>query len=148
MAHAPTTPPSQRPFPWPSHRTTRRIVCVCGSSRFMDTIAVLQWELEKAGCIALGMHLLPAGYGAFPDHQAEAEGVADQMDALHLDKIRMADAVYVVNVGGYIGRSTANEIRFATALGKPIEYLEPVNLTPNGQRERAPTTQPGRPRIH
>ena len=48
------------------------------------------------------------------------------LDELHLRKIDLADEVYVQNVGGYIGDSTANEIAYATSKGKPIRYLEPI----------------------
>lgn len=43
---------------------------------------------------------------------------------MHLRKIDMADEVYVINVGGYIGSSTKAEIRYAMATGKPVRYLE------------------------
>lgn len=103
---------------------TPRIICLCGSSRFIEHMAVLAWELEKGGAIVLSLHLLPASYpGVAPDHQAEAEGIAAQMDELHLRKIDLADSVLVVNVGGYIGDSTRREIAYASAHGKPISYL-------------------------
>ena len=37
----------------------------------------------------------------------------------------MADNIFVINVGGYIGDSTRSEIEYAKAHGKTIEYLEP-----------------------
>lgn len=82
----------------------------------------------------MGLHLLPQGYceakGMVPDsdgrihHIGEQEGVETQMDALHLKKIEMSDSIFVVNISGYIGRSTAREIAYAEYLGKPITYLE------------------------
>lgn len=36
----------------------------------------------------------------------------------------MADSIYVINVGGYIGESTRSEIDYATSHGKKVEYLE------------------------
>ena len=36
----------------------------------------------------------------------------------------MADEIYVINVGGYIGVSTRSEIEYATACGKAVKYLE------------------------
>ncbi len=105
------------------------VVCLCGSSRFIAGMAVAAWELEKLGVIALSMHLLPQSYpGVQPDHQAEAEGVKDTMDELHLRKIDLADRVLVIDVGGpngfpYIGESTRAEIEYATRTGKPVEYL-------------------------
>ena len=38
----------------------------------------------------------------------------------------MADEIFVINVGGYIGSSTRSEIEYATSQGKKIGYLVPV----------------------
>ena len=43
---------------------------------------------------------------------------------MHKRKIDMADEIYVINVGGYIGSSTRSEIEYAEATGKSICYLE------------------------
>ena len=102
-----------------------KIICLCGSSRFIESFAVLAWEFEKEGHITLGLHYLPPSYSTkVPDHIAEAEGVSRQMDELHLRKIDLADEVFVINVNGYIGESTAREIKYAEGLGKPVKYLE------------------------
>ncbi len=49
----------------------------------------------------------------------------EMLDDMHKRKIDMADEIYVINVGGYIGSSTRSEIEYAEATGKPIQYLEP-----------------------
>lgn len=36
----------------------------------------------------------------------------------------MADAIYVINKDGYIGRSTLSEIKYAKAAGKEVMYME------------------------
>jgi len=36
----------------------------------------------------------------------------------------MADEIFVINVGGYIGSSTHTEIEYAAATGKAVRYLE------------------------
>ena len=41
--------------------------------------------------------------------------------------IDMADEIFVINVGGYIGSSTRSEIEYAKATGKPMRFLEPVD---------------------
>ncbi len=104
-----------------------KIVCLCGSTRFIETFAILAWELERDnGCIVLGLHYLPPTYpDVMPDHMAEAEGVAQKMDDLHKRKIDLADEIFVVNVGGYIGDSTKSEIMYAIGAGKPVLWLEP-----------------------
>jgi hypothetical protein len=43
---------------------------------------------------------------------------------MHLRKIDLADEVFVVNVGGYIGTSTRREIEYAGKTGKVVRYLE------------------------
>ena len=43
---------------------------------------------------------------------------------MHKRKIDMADMIYVINVGGYVGPSTRSEIEYASATGKSILYLE------------------------
>ena len=112
------------------------IVTLCGSSRFCCQMAILAWEFEKAGWITLGLHLLPDEYckqkGYIPDdngeihHIGEQEGIEHKMDSLHFKKIEMSDSVYVVNIDGYIGESTAREIAYAEYLGKTISYYEDV----------------------
>lgn len=42
----------------------------------------------------------------------------------HKQKIDMADEIFVINVGGYIGSSTGSEIEYAIKTGKKVNYLE------------------------
>lgn len=104
-----------------------KIICLCGSSRYVDHMAVLAWQFEKEGMITLSLHLLPAWYTEHADHQAEHEGVSEFMDELHLRKIDLSDQVFIVNVDGYIGSSTRREIAYALEHGKPVVYLEPIS---------------------
>lgn len=46
------------------------------------------------------------------------------LDDMHLRKIDMADEIYVINVGGYVGESTRREIAYAKGQGKVITYLD------------------------
>ena len=39
----------------------------------------------------------------------------------------MADEIYVINVGGYIGESTRSEIEYAKKNGRAVNYLEPIS---------------------
>lgn len=102
-----------------------KVVVICGSSRFVDIMAVCAWLLERdEGKITMGLHLLPPWYPNCPaDHLAEHEGVADFMDELHLHKIDLADEVFVVDVNDYIGESTSREIEYAADLGLPIRFF-------------------------
>ena len=110
-----------------------KVVVMCGSSRFIDVMAVCGWLLERdERVIALGLHLLPWWYSAesIPDHLAEHQGVAAEMDELHLRKIDLADEVFIVNCEHYVGESTQREIKYAQQAGKPLRWLtdDPVGL--------------------
>ena len=48
------------------------------------------------------------------------------LDDMHKEKIRLAESIYVVNPGGYIGTSTWSEICYTSMLGKNIRYMEPI----------------------
>ncbi|HPS54031.1 MAG TPA: hypothetical protein PLP05_00390 [Sedimentisphaerales bacterium] len=100
------------------------IVCLCGSTRFMDAFFEAGWKFTLLGHIVLSVGVCKHA----ADHGGEALGqdVADKLDELHLRKIDLADSVYVLNVGGYIGSSTQKEIKYAQSKNKPIEYLEPI----------------------
>jgi len=117
-----------------------KVITLCGSSRFICEMAVLAWNFEKLGAITMSLHLLPQGYPCPSDHLAEAEGVAAQMDELHLRKIDLSDEIFVVNVGGYIGKSTRREIEYAEAHGKPVKYLEALAALAE-KKENEPTTE-------
>jgi len=100
------------------------IVCLCGSTRFMDAFFAAGWALTLDGQIVLSVGVCKHadGDGA---HGAEALGqdVADKLDELHLRKIDLADWVLVLNVGAYYGDSTAKEVAYAKSIGKPLEFL-------------------------
>ena len=51
-------------------------------------------------------------------------GTKEMLDDMHLRKIDMADEIFVINVGGYIGESTKREIAYAEKTGKKVNYLE------------------------
>jgi hypothetical protein len=105
------------------------IVCLCGSTRFYDAFQKANYDLTMAGKIVLSV-------GFYPHAQAEhghGEGVGHdslekiKLDQLHKRKIELADRVFVLNVGGYIGDSTRSEIEHAQETGRPISYLEAVS---------------------
>ncbi len=48
------------------------------------------------------------------------------LDDMHKQKIDMADEIFVIIVGGYIGESTMSEIAYAEKNGKKVNYLEPI----------------------
>lgn len=101
-----------------------KIVCLCGSSRFYKEYQQAEYEETMKGNIYLSIGFYPHSAG-----QAHGEGVgctSEQkiaLDELHKRKIDLADEVYVLDVGGYIGDSTRSEIDYAIKAGKPVRYL-------------------------
>lgn len=94
------------------------IVVLCGSTRFSGAFLTAQRDETLAGKIVLTVGLF--------GHQEGLGPVKTMLDELHFRKIDLADEVFVLNVDGYVGESTRREIRYATSLGKPIRYLEPL----------------------
>ena len=98
-----------------------RVITLCGSTRFKDAFIEAQKRLTLAGNIVISVGL----FGHSGDAEVWSEGVKAMLDDMHKRKIDMADEIYVINVGGYIGASTKSEIEYARATGKPVRYLEP-----------------------
>lgn len=113
----------------PRVRVDRRpkVVCLCGSTRFYPHFQEANYLETMAGNIVLSV-------GFYPHAQTEMHGeekgcTPEQkvlLDELHKRKIDIADEVFVLNVGGYIGSSTRSEIEYAVAHGKPVRYLEAI----------------------
>jgi hypothetical protein len=99
------------------------IVCLCGSSRFRAEYEYEADRLTHAGQIVLTIHCFKGQHKEVPGMD---EAVRESLDELHKRKIDLADSVYVLNVGGYVGDSTRSEIAYAHAHGKPVQYLEPA----------------------
>lgn len=97
-----------------------KVITLCGSTRFKDAFIEAQKRLTLEGNIVISVGL----FGHFGDNEVWTEGTKEMLDDMHLRKIDMADEVYVINVGGYIGSSTKAEIRYAMATGKLVRYLE------------------------
>jgi hypothetical protein len=115
-----------------------RVVCLCGSTRFMEAFQRAKFDETLEGNIVLTIGCDTKADGAlFEGEQGAA--TKRMLDQLHLRKIDHADEVLVLNVGGYIGSSTRGEIEYAKRTGKKIRYLEhaegddgcPKNPTPN-----------------
>ena len=98
-----------------------RVVTLCGSTRFREAFLREQKRLTLAGCIVLSVGL----FGHSGDGEVFTEGTKEMLDDMHKRKIDMADGIFVINVGGYIGESTRSEIEYAMRTGKNVEYLEP-----------------------
>ena len=99
-----------------------KIVTLCGSTRFKEQFIEAQKRLTLEGSIVISVGL----FGHSGDEEVWKPGTKEMLDDMHLRKIDMADEIYVINVGGYIGESTKREIAYAVKTGKTINYLEPI----------------------
>ena len=106
-----------------------KIITLCGSTRFKDEFMEAQKRLTLEGNIVISVGL----FGHSGDNEVWEnmdEGTLtktkEMLDDMHKRKIDMADEIFVINVGGYIGSSTRSEIDYAVASGKPVHYLEEI----------------------
>ena len=97
-----------------------KVITLCGSTRFKDEFLEVQKRLTLEGNIVISVGL----FGHSGDEEIWNEGVKEMLDRQHLAKIDLADELFVINVGGYIGESTKGEIAYAKSKGKNVEYLE------------------------
>ncbi len=96
------------------------VITLCGSTRFMEQFLEAQKRLTLEGNIVISVGL----FGHSGDDEVWTEGTKEMLDDMHKRKIDMADAIYVINVDGYIGESTRSEIEYAKKNGKEVRYLE------------------------
>ena len=95
-----------------------KVVVMCGSYRFEKLMHELaeRLELEKGYAVI----------GVLP-HVLDRELTTEEkklLGKLHLQKIDLADAVYIVNPDGYTGESVRQEIAYALEKGKEILYFD------------------------
>ena len=94
-----------------------KVVCLCGSTRFKNEFFNVHKRLTLEGFITLPPAVFSKSGDVVNDDQQQ------NLFNLQLQKIEIADILFVVNVNGYIGDSTRKEIEFAIQHGKKVEYL-------------------------
>lgn len=94
-----------------------KIITVCGSLRFIKEMLQIAEKLELEG----NSVLLPI-YNPNKNKDAFNSDEILMLSKMHKEKIKLSDAVLVVNVDGYIGNSTKDEMEFAKKLNKEIIY--------------------------
>ena len=86
------------------------IIALCGSVRFKDTFDRLSEELDLHGHTALTLGMWGIGKNGYID---DDNPLKKNLEIAHKTRISLSDAILVVNVDGYIGKSTEAEIAFA-----------------------------------
>lgn len=102
------------------------VITLCGSTRFKDEFIEAQKKLTLEGNIVISVGLFGhSGDDEVWDGMDEGtlSKTKEMLDDMHKRKIDMADSIYVINPGGYIGESTRSEIEYAINHGKRVFYL-------------------------
>ena len=98
-----------------------KIITVCGSYKFKKEMTEITEKMTlKGNCMITPNEL------AKTDKEAYTKEEILMIDKMHKEKIKISDAILVVNVNGYIGNSTKNEIEYAKNNGKEVIYHESV----------------------
>jgi len=97
-----------------------KVITLCGSTKFKDEFMRVQKDLTLDGNIVISVGL----FGHSGDNEVWTEGTKEMLDDMHKRKIDMADEIFVINIGGYIGSSTKSEIEYAKKNNKRVTYLE------------------------
>ena len=92
-----------------------KVVTICGSMKYKQEMIELatELELEKEYVVIQCVY----------SNRNYNEKELDILSQIHFKKIEMSDAIYVVNIDGYIGNSTQKEIAYAKKLNKEILYF-------------------------
>ncbi len=95
-----------------------KIITVCGSLKFYKEMMEITEKMELAGNCMLVPIYNPNNKSK--DDYTEEEAII--LDKMHKERIKLSDAILVVNVNNYIGNSTKKEIDFAKNLNKEIIF--------------------------
>lgn len=98
-----------------------RVITLCGSTKFKDQFMEVQKKLTLEGNIVISVGCFGHAGDIFSDEQKL------MLDDMHKRKIDMADEIFVINVGCYIGESTKSEIEYAKKHNKKVNYLDNIN---------------------
>ena len=94
-----------------------KVITLCGSMRFFEKMQEIAMELETKYDYCV---ISPIGGTNIMQNEETVEKLAKA----HYKKIDISDAVYIVNIGGYIGESVSKELRYAQKHNKEIIYHE------------------------
>ena len=99
-----------------------KVVTICGSMKFAKEMQRIATDLE----IKNGWCVIQCVYDIKKDEITEEE--MNNIVNAHWKKIDISDIIYIVNINGYIGESTKNEIKYAKSKGKEVIYYEEINI--------------------
>lgn len=94
-----------------------KIITVCGSLKFKNEIIQITEKMSLQGNCMLSII-----YPANTDRNTYTDKEREILSNMHKERIKLSDAILVVNIDHYIGSATKSEIEFAKALNKEIIY--------------------------
>lgn len=95
-----------------------KIMTICGSLKFYKEMMEITEKMELQGNCMLVPIYNPSK--SSKDDYTEEEAL--MLDKMHKERIKLCNAILVVNVNNYIGNSTRSEIEFAKSLNKEVIY--------------------------
>ncbi len=98
-----------------------KIITICGSFKFVKEMKEIAEKVELSG-----NPVLTPIYPTRPDKDSYTEDEILMFNSMHREKIKLSDAILVVNIDNYIGSSTEGEIEFAQSLNKEVIYYMDV----------------------
>ena len=107
---------------WEKSDSKSNIITLCGSSKFKNEFLKVQKELSLKGYLVLSLGL----FGHSGDDEAWVK--KDLLDRVHKQKIDMSSAIFIIDVDGYVGESTKNEIEYAINRGKTVYFYSHDDL--------------------
>jgi len=96
------------------------IITIVGSMKFKKEMMEKYVDLSLRGYVVL----LPVDLRNSKD-VIEPTEVKNILSTLHKQKIDLANEILVMNINGYMGQGTYEEIGYAFSRGKHIIFLEP-----------------------
>lgn len=94
-----------------------KIITVCGSYKFKkEMLEITEKMALEENCMLTPIELTK------PSKDYYSKNEALMIDKMHKEKIKLADAILVVDLNVYIGNSTKREIEYAKSLNKEILY--------------------------
>lgn len=94
-----------------------KVITVCGSFKYKQEMMEIGEVMQLQGnCVILPIFPTRRNISDYTESEIEMFG------KMHKEKIKLSDAILVVNVNGYIGNATQSEIELAKSLNKEIIY--------------------------
>lgn len=98
-----------------------KIITICGSYKFKkEMVEIAEMMTLKGNCVLMPNEL------SRPNKESYTKEEATIIDKMHKEKIKISDAILVVNLNNYIGSSTKKEIEYASKHNKEIIYYTDI----------------------